>query len=76
MGIWMGTGWYSPGLPGVVHNSPVVRAQLEIPGKTNPIVVTDKSWESKASARSLIGEWRWGKFGGELLEARLIDRKW
>ncbi len=30
IGIWMGTGWYNPGYPGVVHNSPVVRAQLEI----------------------------------------------
>ncbi len=76
IGIWMGTGWYSPGLPGVKHHSPVVRAQLEIPGETNQRIVTDTSWESKASARSLIGEWRWGKFGGELLDARLIDRQW
>ena len=32
LGIWMGTGWYSPGLPGVKHHSPVVRAQLELSG--------------------------------------------
>ena len=76
IGIWMGTGWYSPGLPGVQHNSPVVRAQLEIPGKTEQGIVTDTSWETKASARSLIGEWRWGKFGGELVDARLIDKQW
>ncbi len=76
IGIWMGTGWYSPGLPGVNHNSPVVRAQLKIAGKTEPSVVTNRSWETKASARSLLGEWRWGKFGGELVDARLIDPKW
>ncbi|MCP4121255.1 MAG: family 78 glycoside hydrolase catalytic domain [Bacteroidetes bacterium] len=74
IGIWMGTGWYSPGLPGVKHHSPVVRAQLEIPN-LQPIV-TDIAWETKTSARSLIGEWRWGKFGGELLDARLIDLQW
>ncbi len=74
IGIWMGTGWYSPGLPGVKHNSPVVRAQLEIPNLE--AIVTNTSWETKASERSLIGEWRWGKFGGELLDARLTDKQW
>jgi alpha-L-rhamnosidase len=74
IGIWMGTGWYSPGLPGVKHNSPVVRAQLEI--LNIQVIVTDTSWETKASERSLIGEWRWGKFGGELVDARLIDKQW
>jgi alpha-L-rhamnosidase len=74
IGIWMGTGWYSPGLPGVKHNSPVVRAQLEIPNIQT--IVTDATWECKASERSLIGAWRWGKFGGELVDARLIDKQW
>jgi len=76
IGIWMGTGWYTPELPGVKHNSPVVKAQLEIPDKNGKRIVTDTSWETKASARSRIGEWLWGKFGGELVDARLIDRHW
>ncbi len=76
IGIWMGTGWYSPGLPGVQHNSPVIRAQLEIPDKAEQRIVSDTSWECKPSARSRIGEWRWGKFGGERVDARLIDRQW
>jgi len=42
IGIWMGTGWYNPGYPGVVHNSPVVQAQLEIPSQ---IIKTDASLE-------------------------------
>ena len=74
IGIWMGTGWYSPGLPGVIHNSPAVRAQLEI--SNIQVIVTDTSWKTKVSERSLIGEWRWGKFGGELVDARLIDKQW
>ena len=77
LGVWMGTGWYSPGLPGIKHHSPVVRAQLEISrnGKQQRIV-TDSSWETRPSERKLLGEWRWGKFGGEQVDARNIDRNW
>lgn len=74
IGIWMGTGWYSPGLPGVKHTSPVVRLQLHIPNQQS--IVTEEGWETKTSARSLIGEWKWGKFGGELVDARAIDGHW
>ncbi len=56
IGIWMGTGWYSPGLPGVRHHSPVVRAQLEIPDETDQRIVTDTSWETKAKCK--IPHWR------------------
>jgi len=59
----MGTGWYSQKLPGVKHHSPVVRAQLEIPNKET--IVTDVSWECKASARSHIGGWQWQNFVGK-----------
>jgi alpha-L-rhamnosidase len=76
IGIWMGTGWYNPGYPGVVHNSPVVRAQLEISNEAGLRIVTDTSWETKSSARSRIGAWEWGKFGGELVDGRLIDKQW
>ncbi len=77
LGIWMGTGWYSPGLPGVKHHSPVVRAQLELSGSgKQQRIVSDTSWETKASERKLLGEWRWGKFGGERLDARKMDKNW
>ena len=82
IGIWMGVGWYYIGtewakpLPGVKHHSPVVRAQLEIPNKKELRIITDSSWETKASARSHIGGWQWANYGGELVDARLIDRQW
>ncbi len=77
LGIWMGTGWYSPGLPGVTHHSPVVRAQLELSGQDKQQrIVTDTSWETKPSERKLLGEWRWGKFGGEQVDARHVDLNW
>lgn len=77
LGIWMGTGWYSPGLPGVMHHSPVVRAQLKISSKNHEQnIITDTSWETKPSARILLGKWRWGDFGGERVDARNIDKEW
>ena len=77
LGIWMGTGWYTPGLPGVKHHSPVVRAQLELTvnGKQQ-VIVSDTSWETKPSARKRLGEWSWGKFGGEQVDARKVDPYW
>jgi alpha-L-rhamnosidase len=77
LGIWMGTGWYSPGLPGVKNDSPVVRAQLELSdaGKEQ-YIVTNTAWQTKPSERKLLSEWRWGKFGGERVDARLWDRQW
>ncbi len=77
LAIWMGTGWYSPGLPGVKHHSPVVRAQLELSGHgKDQLVITDKSWQTKPSQRKLLGKWRWGKFGGEQVDGRNIDKQW
>jgi len=77
LGIWMGTGWYSPGLPGVKHDSPVVRAQLELSGHgKEQLITTDTAWQTKPSERTLLGEWRWGKFGGERVDARKLDRAW
>lgn len=77
IGIWMGTGWYSTGLPGVKHHSPVVRAQLELTGNgIGRCIISDTSWVTKPSERKLLGEWRWGKFGGEQVDARNIDPNW
>jgi len=77
LGIWMGTGWYSPGLPGVKHDSPVVRAQLELSGNgEEQLIITDTSWQTKPSERKLLGQWRWGKFGGEHVDMRRIDKQW
>jgi alpha-L-rhamnosidase len=77
LGIWMGTGWYSPGLPGVEHDSPIVRAQLVLSGNgVERLVTTDRSWQTRPSERKLLGEWRWGKFGGEQVDARSIDEQW
>jgi len=73
--IWLGRGWYAPGLPGVVNDGPVVRAQVESVSKVNSrniILVTDSSWKGRASGYSTIGSWKPGQFGGEYVKADLL----
>jgi len=75
--IWMGQGWYSPGLPGVSHHSPVVRAQLEMEmPRQKMTVITDSTWLTHSSDRTLLGTWRWGNYGGELVDARKNKPDW
>ena len=50
--IWLGSGWYTTGLPGVVNDGPVVRAQLE-KVKNNQreiILTTDSTWLGQKSS--------------------------
>lgn len=77
IGIWMGTGWYNTRLPGVMHHSPSVRAQIELKEKGEiRIIPTDTSWEYKASERMRLGQWKWGDFGGEVVDAGKLDTFW
>ena len=72
--IWMGRGWYSFGLPGVVNKGPLVKAQLEqqVSGKWKTLLKTDETWQGRASEYSLIGDWRANRFGGEKVEGTKI----
>lgn len=72
--IWTGQGWYSRGLPGVVGDGPLVRAQLEShDGQVREtILCTDSTWTCRKSGYSTIGTWRPGQFGGEIADASAI----
>lgn len=55
--LWLGRGWYVNGNPGVVHDGPLVRAQLEISmadGSTAQ-VVTDDTWKLRESPITPLG---------------------
>ena len=58
--IWSGRGWYQPGLPGVVYEGPLVKAQLEglKDGKWDMLLATDASWHCRESGYTEIGKWR------------------
>lgn len=77
IGIWTGRGWYRPGLPGVVHPSPVFRLQAHLVlGHTSKIVISDTSWKTTNSNISQIGSWYWNNFGGELIDNRISMKGW
>lgn len=70
--LWLGRGWYNPGLPGCVSPTPVVRAQLEEVGPAGGTILlaTDTSWLGKGSEYSDTGTWKSSRFGGEIVDAR------
>ena len=77
--LWLGRGWYVKGNPGVIHDGPLVRAQLEIStgaGETTEIV-TDDSWKFRESPLSPIGRGTpFGDYGGERYDANLELPGW
>ncbi len=77
--IWLGRGWYSMGLPGVIHKGPLVRAQLEELDSGDRITVLSTSsatWKGRMSEYSLMGSWRPLEFGGELVDGNRIITDW
>lgn len=76
--IWLGRGWYSKGLPGVVSDGPLVRAQLEQmrAGNRETVLATNSKWKGRISGYSTLGSWRPDKFGGEMVNGEQIIEDW
>ena len=74
--VWLGSGWYTKGLPGVVGNGPAFKAQLEKTSSNsiNKILVTDESWTVRMSEYERISNWRSGNYGGETITGNLETR--
>ncbi len=74
--IWLGSGWYTEGLPGVAGNGPVCKAQLEkvFRGSSNIVCVTDESWTTRKSEYERIDNWRSNHYGGETVTGNLETR--
>lgn len=74
--IWLGSGWYTEGLPGVVNNGPVVRAQLEkIENNSSEVILaTDHNWQGRKSSYTRHGNWRPHQFGGEIMDGTMAQR--
>lgn len=73
--VWLGSGWYTEGLPGVVNNGPVVRAQLEkVENNQREIILTtDENWQGRKSSYTRHGNWRPHRFGGEIVDGALAE---
>ncbi len=71
--LWLGRGWYVRGHPGVIHDGPLVRAQLEmeLPAGSMEKVVTDATWKVHESPITPLGRGTaFGDYGGEHYDAR------
>jgi alpha-L-rhamnosidase len=71
--LWLGSGWYTEGMPGVAFNGPLVKARLEkFSGNHREIILaTDSSWVGRKSGYTRHGNWRPHQFGGEILDGSL-----
>jgi hypothetical protein len=77
--LWLGRGWYVRGHPGVIHDGPIVRAQLDIvlPDGTVTRLGTDETWKARASQITPLGRGTaFGDYGGERYDARLELPGW
>ena len=72
--IWAGRGWYAPGLPGVVTEGPVVRAQMDVLKNKEwiTLIKTDTTWKARHSGYYTLGTWKPGQFGGEAIDASML----
>jgi alpha-L-rhamnosidase len=77
--LWLGRGWYVRGHPGVIHDGPLVRAQLEISMADGSAsrVVTDETWKVRESPITPLGRGTaFGDYGGERYDAALDLPDW
>lgn len=74
--IWLGSGWYTEGLPGVANDGPVVRAQLEkVENNSSEVILaTDHNWQGRKSSYTRHGNWRPHQFGGEIMDGSMAQR--
>ena len=72
--LWLGSGWYSKGLPGVTYDRPLVRAQAEQMKGDDWVTIlrTDSTWKGRISGYSRIGTWRSHDYGGERIDAGML----
>ena len=77
--LWLGRGWYVRGHPGVIHDGPLVRAQIDVnlPDGSNQKVGTDTTWKVRFSPITPLGKGTaFGDYGGEHYDARLELNNW
>jgi alpha-L-rhamnosidase len=77
--LWLGRGWYVKGHPGVIHDGPLVRAQIQVNMRdgSSSEIVTDETWKLHESPLSPVGSGRvFGDYGGEKYDAALDLPAW
>ncbi|MCR5849975.1 MAG: glycoside hydrolase family 78 protein [Bacteroidaceae bacterium] len=69
--IWLGTGWYEAGKPGVEAGGPYVMAQIDqmADGQWETLVKTDETWQARTSGYYFDGSVNPYAFGGDKVVA-------
>lgn len=68
--LWLGRGWYCRGIPGVIHDSPLVMAELDITTADGESIVvgTDATWKTHPSSISPRGGVNYERHRGVLVD--------
>jgi alpha-L-rhamnosidase len=77
--LWLGRGWYVRGHAGVIHDGPLVRAQLDasLPDGSTFRLGTDGTWKVRESPLYPLGRGTaFGDYGGERYDARMDTAGW
>jgi len=77
--LWLGRGWYVRGHPGVMHDGPLVRAQLDLAFSdgNRTEVITDETWKLRESPITPLGRGTaFGDYGGERYDGQLELPRW
>ncbi|MDR3252115.1 MAG: glycoside hydrolase family 78 protein [Tannerella sp.] len=76
--VWLGRGWYQFGMPGVVYEGPLLKAQIDVwnNGERSVAVATDGSWQAceKGGYTLTSKSWRYHNFGGERVDANALPK--
>ena len=69
MVIQASSGWYNAFGP--AYDGPLVKVELDavVPEGIDTMLVTDSSWEGAWNGYKGLSDWRFGRFGGECIEA-------
>ncbi|MFZ4779433.1 MAG: family 78 glycoside hydrolase catalytic domain, partial [Terrimicrobiaceae bacterium] len=71
IGVWAGRGWFNSA------SGPRIRLLCRVQtGNAMIEASTDATWRCAPSPYTTLGEWRFGRFGGERYDARLDNPDW
>jgi len=80
IGLWLGTSWsiYPIYKTQDKPQTPIVLAQadIEYADKKTQRVITDATWKTHPSPNVLLGEWKFGNYGGEFYDAAREMANW
>lgn len=73
--VWIGQGWWKPTTFKAQHEHPLLKAEIDqlVGYKWNLLAETDATWEATATGRTYTGNWRPLQFGGEKVDANVLN---